>query len=170
MHSRRNLQHIFGEHLPSDVSFFFCFILPIVIFFYFFVKFIIFLYQVVDELCNLVQDNSYGKCHYCGLPAESLVLSVLQILHDASQNLGRKTHGSQVAHSSHACRNAPVCNNHDANFNSMNKKAPPASGMYRNFMLNMLCNYAFFLLDFGLLSLISILAFFLFLNVFRHSS
>ena len=143
MHSRRSLQHIL-ESICLLMYVFFRFILPIVIFFYFFVKFIIFLYQVVDELCNLVQDNSYGKCHYCCLPAESLVLSVLQILHDASQNLGKKTHGSQVAHSSHACRNAPVCNNHDANFNSMNKKAPPASGMYRNFMLNMLCNYAFF--------------------------
>ncbi|CAD6263793.1 unnamed protein product [Miscanthus lutarioriparius] len=97
---KEKLTTYFGEHLPPDV---------------------------VDELCNLVQDNSYGKCHYCGLPAESLVLSVLQILHDASQNLGKKTHGSQIAHSSHACRNAPVCNNHDANFNSMNKKAPPAS-------------------------------------------
>ncbi|CAD6211844.1 unnamed protein product [Miscanthus lutarioriparius] len=97
---KEKLTTYFREHLPSDV---------------------------VDELCNLVQDNSYGKCHYCCLPAESLVLSVLQILHDASQNLGKKTHTSQVAHSSHACRNAPVCNNHDANFNSMNKKAPPAS-------------------------------------------
>ena len=150
--------------MPSDVSFFFVhFNLPIVIFFYFVVKFIIFCIRLLMSYVTLFKRNSYGKCHYCSMPTESLVLSVLQILHDASQNLGKKTHGSQVAHTTHPCRNAPVCNNHDANFNSMNKKAPPASGMYRNFMLNMLCNYAFFfLLDFGLLSLISILAFFYF--------
>ena len=40
---------------------------------------------MIDELCKLVQDNSYGKCNFCLLPTESLVLSVLQILLDAAQ-------------------------------------------------------------------------------------
>ena len=40
---------------------------------------------MIDELRKLMQDNSYGKCSFCLLPSESLVLSVLQILLDATQ-------------------------------------------------------------------------------------
>ncbi|XP_066349170.1 uncharacterized protein [Miscanthus floridulus] len=42
--------------------------------------------NMVDELCKLVQENSYGKCSFCLLPTESLILNVLQILLDAAQN------------------------------------------------------------------------------------
>lgn len=36
---------------------------------------------------KLVAENSYGKCHFCMLPTESLVLSVLQILLGASNKI-----------------------------------------------------------------------------------
>jgi len=41
--------------------------------------------NVVDDLCKLVHENSYGKCSFCLMPTESLVLSVLQILLDAAK-------------------------------------------------------------------------------------
>ncbi|CAD6251554.1 unnamed protein product [Miscanthus lutarioriparius] len=42
--------------------------------------------KVIDELCKLVHENTYGKCSFCLLPTESLVLIVLQILLDAAQS------------------------------------------------------------------------------------
>lgn len=50
--------------------------------------------QVIDELCKLVDENRYGKCHYCMLPTESLVLSVLQILLDASKKTSDRQDGN----------------------------------------------------------------------------
>ncbi|KAG0521132.1 hypothetical protein BDA96_08G134900 [Sorghum bicolor] len=44
--------------------------------------------KVIKELCALVHDNSYGKCTFCAMPTESLVLSVLQILVDAGSKIG----------------------------------------------------------------------------------
>ncbi|KAG0515563.1 hypothetical protein BDA96_10G289200 [Sorghum bicolor] len=44
--------------------------------------------KVINELCALVHDNSYGKCTFCAMPTESLVLSVLQILVDAGSKIG----------------------------------------------------------------------------------
>ena len=41
---------------------------------------------MIDELCKLVHENTYGKCSFCLLPTESLVLIVLQILLDAAQS------------------------------------------------------------------------------------
>lgn len=38
------------------------------------------------ELCDLVHDNSHGKCNYCAMPTETLVLGVLKILANAGLN------------------------------------------------------------------------------------
>lgn len=50
--------------------------------------------EVIDDLCNLVHENSYNKCRFCIMPTESLVLSVLQMLLDASQKNDKKKESS----------------------------------------------------------------------------
>ncbi|CAD6236532.1 unnamed protein product [Miscanthus lutarioriparius] len=44
--------------------------------------------KVINELCVLVRDNSYGKCSYFAMPTESLVLGLLQILVGAGSKIG----------------------------------------------------------------------------------
>lgn len=57
--------------------------------------------EVIDELCNLIHENSYGKCRFCSMPTESLVLSVLQILLDASQKVASNKDNSVHSTNSH---------------------------------------------------------------------
>ncbi|EER93939.2 hypothetical protein BDA96_01G206600 [Sorghum bicolor] len=64
--------------------------------------------NVVDDLCKLVHENSYGKCSFCLMPTESLVLSVLQILLDAAKTadqMKEKNGAAPVVENNHA-----VCN------------------------------------------------------------
>ncbi|XP_066351662.1 uncharacterized protein, partial [Miscanthus floridulus] len=52
--------------------------------------------NVIDDLCKLVNESSYGKCRFCKMPTESLVLSVLHILSDAAQ-ISKDSKGNTVA-------------------------------------------------------------------------
>lgn len=55
-----------------------------------------FFFQVIDDLCKLVNESSYGKCRFCKMPTESLVLSVLHILSDAAQ-ISKDSKGNTAA-------------------------------------------------------------------------
>ncbi|XP_066323961.1 uncharacterized protein [Miscanthus floridulus] len=52
--------------------------------------------NVIDDLCKLVNESSYGKCRFCKMPTESLVLSVLHILSDAAQ-ISKDSKGNTAA-------------------------------------------------------------------------
>ena len=49
-------------------------------------------YIRIEELCKSVDENRYGKCHYCMLPTESLVLS--NLLLDASKKNSDRQDGN----------------------------------------------------------------------------
>ncbi|PUZ44808.1 hypothetical protein GQ55_8G153600 [Panicum hallii var. hallii] len=43
--------------------------------------------EVIDEICQLVHDNSVSKCKSCIFPVENLVIRALQILSDAASEV-----------------------------------------------------------------------------------